>query len=188
MRRYFLGLALIIACIAAGPRPSLAGGALAIALPKDVIKDGFAYGSAYNYPTTEEASKRALEKCQETKSDLRKKLCKVINAFQDQCVAVAMDPADGTPGVGWAITNDLLSAERIALEKCEATAGPGRAPDFDRGVSSGCGGVASSRVSWCASPIEFSGAPQAGSGVSGSNSCQILFRSVSVRQGRSAIS
>jgi hypothetical protein len=38
-----------------------------------------------------------------------------------------MDPAAGTPGVGWSIAADLHTAEKQALSKCEATAGPGRA-------------------------------------------------------------
>ena len=86
--------------------------------------------------TTEEA-----ERCRQTKSDLRRKLCKVVNTFNDRCIAVAMDPADGTPGVGWAIEADLRSAERVALEKCEATAGPGRRAAC-KVNSSGCDGAA----------------------------------------------
>ncbi|HEY1310592.1 MAG TPA: DUF4189 domain-containing protein [Pseudolabrys sp.] len=126
MRRYLLGVALIIGCLAVGARPGAAEGALAIALPDDVVKGGFAYGSAYRFDTSGEAQAKALERCRETKSDERRKLCRIIKIFHDQCVAVAMDPADGTPGVGWAIGEDLLGAEREALEKCEATAGPGR--------------------------------------------------------------
>jgi Domain of unknown function (DUF4189) len=118
----------------------VAGGALAIALPPDVVKTGFSYGSAYNYPSKEEAGKRALERCRDTKSDVRKKLCKV-QTFENQCVAVAMDPADGTPGVGWSIMNDLRAAEADALAKCEATAGPGRRAAC-KVHNSGCDGTA----------------------------------------------
>ncbi|MGH6682598.1 MAG: DUF4189 domain-containing protein, partial [Pseudolabrys sp.] len=114
---------------------------LAVALPKDVVKDGFAYGSAYKFATTEEAQAKALERCRQTKSDKRRKLCKVVNTFQDQCIAIAMDPADGTPGVGWAIEADLRSAERVALEKCEATAGRSRRAAC-KVHSSGCDGAA----------------------------------------------
>ena len=61
--------------------------------------------------------------------------------FKNQCIAVAMDPADGTPGVGWAVAADLRTTEAEALAKCEATAGPGRraACKVD---SSGCDGTA----------------------------------------------
>src|ERR1700690_235320 len=141
MPRRFLGLALVFGCAVSWTQPSVAEGALAIALPDDVVKVGFAYGSAYNYPTMEEAQQKALENCKKTKSDVRKKLCTVINSFKDQCFAVSMDPADGTPGVGWSVTDDLRSAESAALAKCEATAGPGRRAAC-KVHSSGCDGNA----------------------------------------------
>jgi Domain of unknown function (DUF4189) len=140
MRRYFLCF-MIAGCMAVGTRTGAAEGALAIALPKDVVKGGFAYGSGYKFATSGEAQAKALERCRETKSEERRKLCKIVNIFHDQCIAVAMDPADGTPGVGWAIADDLLGAERIALEKCEATAGPGRRAAC-KVHSSGCDGAA----------------------------------------------
>ena len=141
MRRGVLALAITIGCAAVWAQPCLAEGAIAVALPKNVAKDGFAYGTGYKFATTEEAQAKALERCRQTKSDLRRKLCKVVNTFNDRCIAVAMDPADGTPGVGWAIEADLKSAERVALEKCEATAGPGRRAAC-KVHSSGCDGAA----------------------------------------------
>ena len=76
------------------------------------------------------AEAKALDACRTTKdaaNDVKlRSLCKVIQDYSNQCVAVAMDPAAGTPGVGWAVANDLLSAERQALGKCMDTAGPGR--------------------------------------------------------------
>ena len=88
-------------CAVLWTQPSAADGALAIALPSDVVKVGFVYGTGYNYPTAGEAQQKELENCKKTKSDVRKKLCAIINTFKNQCFAVAMDPADGTPGVGW---------------------------------------------------------------------------------------
>src|SRR5450631_4041000 len=86
-------------------------------------------------------SKRRSKTAKKTKSDVRKKLCAIINTFKNQCFDVAMDPADGTPGVGWAIEATLRSSEAEALTKCEATAGPGRraACKVD---STGCDGTA----------------------------------------------
>ena len=141
MPRRLLGIALLLGYVVMGAQPSVAGGALAIALPPDVVKTGFSYGSAYNYPSKEEAGKRALERCRDTKSDVRKKLCKVIQTFENQCVAVAMDPADGTPGVSWSIMNDLRAAEADALAKCEATDGAGRRAAC-KVHNSGCDGTA----------------------------------------------
>lgn len=112
------------------PGLALAEGALAIALPADVAKQGFSYGYGTKHATTDEAQSYALRNCQSTRDATKdsklRSMCKVIATFHEQCVAVAMDPANGTPGVGWAIAADLRSAESQALAKCEATAGPGR--------------------------------------------------------------
>jgi hypothetical protein len=97
--------------------------------PPDVAKQGFTYGYANNHPAAE-APALALTQCQISPSAVKdnklRARCKVIATYHDQCVAVAMDPANGTPGVGWAIQSDLRSAESQALAQCEKTAGPGR--------------------------------------------------------------
>jgi hypothetical protein len=116
---------------AAAPATSFAAGALAVALPPDVAKGGFSYGYANDKADDETAAARALELCRTTKDASNdpklRSLCKVIMNYSDKCVAVAMDPAAGTPGVGWAVAVDKHSAEHDALIKCEATAGQGRA-------------------------------------------------------------
>jgi hypothetical protein len=112
--------------------PAAAGtaGALAVALPADVAKSGFSYGYSNNYADAAQASAHALDACRTTKDAAKdanlRSLCKVVQSYSNQCVAVAMDPAAGTPGVGWAVENDLQSAERKALGQCQETAGPGR--------------------------------------------------------------
>jgi hypothetical protein len=110
-------------------QPSVADGALAIGLPPDVAKQGFTYGYANNHPAAE-APALALTQCQISPSAVKdsklRARCKVVATYHDQCVAVAMDPANGTPGVGWAIQSDLRAAESQALAQCEKTAGPGR--------------------------------------------------------------
>jgi Domain of unknown function (DUF4189) len=116
---------------AAAPATGFAAGALAVALPPDVAKGGFSYGYANDKADDETAAARALELCRTTKDAANdpklRSLCKVIQNYSDKCVAVAMDPAEGTPGVGWAVAVDKRSAEHDALVKCEATAGQGRA-------------------------------------------------------------
>jgi Domain of unknown function (DUF4189) len=116
---------------AAAPATGFAAGALAVALPPDVAKGGFSYGYANDKADDETAAARALELCRATKDAANdpklRSLCKVIQNYSDKCVAVAMDPAEGTPGIGWAVAVDKRSAEHDALIKCEATAGPGRA-------------------------------------------------------------
>jgi lipoprotein NlpI len=107
--------------------PVAAEGALAIGAPADVAKEGYASGYSYNAKTKEDARATAMDYCRKAPTGVKAKaLCKVIETFSDRCVAVSMDPKVGTPGVGWGIGDDLRAAERQALSRCEATAGPGR--------------------------------------------------------------
>lgn len=118
------------------PGPSSADGAIAVAQPSNVVADGWAYGTAYNFETREEARRVALERCRQTKSEKRRQLCKVVQSFKHECVAVAMDPKDGTPGVGWAVEDTQEEAEAKALAECRATAG--NRPQFCKISNSGC--------------------------------------------------
>ena len=75
----------------------------------------------------DDARQTAMNYCHKAPTNGKaRSLCKVIDTFSNRCVAVSMDPKAGTPGVGWGIGDDLRAAERLALSKCEATAGPGR--------------------------------------------------------------
>ena len=125
--------------------PSAAEGALAIALPPDVAKEGFSYGYQSNAPNATIAEAKALDACRTTRDAVNdaklRSLCKVIQHYSNQCVAVAMDPAAGTPGVGWSIAGDLRTAEKQALSKCQDTAGPGRR-DACKLDNSACDGTA----------------------------------------------
>jgi Domain of unknown function (DUF4189) len=126
------------------PGPAAADGALAVGLPGDVAAEGFAYGFALDEATPEKASAGALRDCKtETPGvDPRAQaLCAVVRTFKNQCFAVAMDPKDATPGVGWAIERDKDSAARGALAKCAATAGDDRR-DACEVTHSGCDGGA----------------------------------------------
>jgi lipoprotein NlpI len=108
-------------------RPAAADGALAIGLPADVAKTGYASGYSYNAKTMDEARATAMDYCRKAPANNKaRSLCKVIQTFSNRCVAVSMDPKAGTPGAGWGIGDDLRAAEREALARCEATAGPGR--------------------------------------------------------------
>lgn len=105
-----------------------ADGALAVGLPEDVAKTGFAFGWSTNRASGQEARQAALEFCRKAKdaSAGAQKLCRVFGSFKGQCVAVAMDPKDGTPGVGWAMSTEKAWAEAEALDACRETAGPRR--------------------------------------------------------------
>ena len=118
-----LGIALL------QPHRATAEGAIAVGQPKDVAKEGYAYAYSTGKVDTKTATTEALETCRKPgngKSDQGRKLCKVVGTFTNQCVAVAMDPGKGTPGVGWAIGGTLQLARDQAIEKCKATAGAGR--------------------------------------------------------------
>jgi hypothetical protein len=130
--RHACGLVVaLLFCAITMPHAGHAAGALAVALPPDVAKGGFSYGYSNGHDDADTADAKALSACRTTKdasndANLRN-LCKVILDYANKCIAVSMDPAAGTPGVGWAIAADKRTAEHQALAKCEATAGPGRA-------------------------------------------------------------
>ncbi len=110
------------------PNPAAADGALAVGLPSDVAQSGVAFGYAVNYSTRDAAAAAALESCRNSKNstDTARSLCSVIDTFRGQCLAIAMDPQDGTPGVGWAIGTTKQKAEIQALAECIETAGESR--------------------------------------------------------------
>ena len=81
----------------------------------DVVKQGFAYGYVTDYANPDEADAQALKKCRDTTIEGVRPLCTVIQDFKNQCVAVAMDPQAGTPGVGWAVAASSHTAEAQAL-------------------------------------------------------------------------
>jgi hypothetical protein len=135
---------LAIALIAAGlwPREGIAEGALAIGNPVDVAKDGFAFGLSYNYGSKEDAEANALRLCRNAKATKKSKsLCTVIENFTNRCMAVAIDPADGTPGVGWGRGENSGEAESEAMSECRSTAGPDRQRACQVSVSN-CDGFA----------------------------------------------
>jgi hypothetical protein len=133
IRRGRRTVAALAVCLIAGapgfPTRGAAEGALAVGLPDDVAKDGFAFGFALDKASDEEARAAALADCRAESPGVDKRaqaLCAPAGSFRDQCFAVAMDPKDATPGVGWAIAPDKSAASRAALAKCVATAGEDR--------------------------------------------------------------
>ena len=127
---------LLIAIALAYPSSIRAEGALAVAQPLDVAEDGFYFGTAYRYSSGAEAREAALERCRKAKSEKLGNLCKLTRTFTHECVAVAMDPKDGTPGVGWAVEKSKQAADAKALAACRATA-KGR-EEFCEISDSGC--------------------------------------------------
>jgi Domain of unknown function (DUF4189) len=123
-----LPAALALAATLLMPHPSAADAAVAVGVPPDVSKSGYAYGRNINNSSMEEAKERALYNCHTAKdaSEDARRLCIVVMTFRDQCVSVALDPQAGTPGAGWAVAPTKEAAESQAMAQCIATAGPNR--------------------------------------------------------------
>jgi hypothetical protein len=117
-----LGLLLVAALL---PHPARAMSAFAAGVPADVSAQGLAVGAGYNYSTREGAEARALQECLkpgDAPADTRA-LCKVVAYFDNECLAVSMDPQAGTPGYGWAVGATQEAANDQALANCRQTAG-----------------------------------------------------------------
>jgi Domain of unknown function (DUF4189) len=107
--------------------PATADGALAVGSTSDINKDGIAFGYVVNSGSESNARSEALESCRNFKRAPRAAAeCLLISTFKNECFAIAMDPKDGTPGIGWAIAATKLQAEVRALQSCKATAGSAR--------------------------------------------------------------
>jgi hypothetical protein len=132
-RRWRSAATVLAACLIVGalawPNRGAAEGALAVGLPADVAKEGFAFGYALDKANADEARAAALADCRTESPGVDKRaqaLCAPVGSFRNQCFAVAMDPKDATPGVGWAIAANKPAASRAALAKCVETAGADR--------------------------------------------------------------
>ena len=137
VRRVLAGAILCAATHALTPA-ALAEGAIAIGASGNFAKDGFAFGASINKASTEEANQQALETCRKyTGAPKMAAICRVVMSFAQECYALALDPKAGTPGVGWAISDDKVKAEERAQKNCEVTAGPGRR-DFCKVNQSAC--------------------------------------------------
>jgi hypothetical protein len=105
-------------------RPGTAEGALATTPTQDVARDGFYYGVSIDYASSEQAIRRALEECRKRTSQQSSRpqpeLCKIVLTFRGECIAIAMDPRDGSPGIGWAVEKTLGKAQANAMAKCQA--------------------------------------------------------------------
>jgi hypothetical protein len=67
--------------------------------------------------------------------------CEVVTTFSNKCAAVAFDPKDGTPGVGWAVGDTQKQAGEEAIARCRSTAGADRR-DFCKVTHQLCDGSA----------------------------------------------
>jgi hypothetical protein len=125
--RGILAGAAICAAVHAITPAALAEGAIAVGASGNFAKDGFAFGGAINKASTEEASQQALATCKKYEGAPKMAaICRVVMTFSRECYALSFDPKPGTPGVGWAISDDKVKAEERAQKNCEVSAGAGR--------------------------------------------------------------
>ncbi len=126
VRRILAGAVLCGAVHAVTPS-ALGEGAIAIGASGNFAKDGFAFGAAVNKASADEAKQQAMATCKKYEGAPKMAaICRVVMTFSQECYALAFDPKAGTPGVGWAISDDKVKAEERAQKNCEVTAGPGR--------------------------------------------------------------
>jgi hypothetical protein len=124
-----LGVASVLVAQVLWGSEANAAGAMAVGIAQGGAQKGFAYGINSNSETEAAAKEKVLDLCKHAKNanDAARSRCKLVGTMKDQCGVIAMDPKNGTPGVGWAIAADLDEAKKQALANCEVTAGPGRA-------------------------------------------------------------
>ena len=126
MKSAFLFGAVMFMATMASACPGRAAGAVALGLPSDVAKEGVSIFTQVDSRTSEEAKTSALAGCKSNGSQTARDLCKIVATFQNQCVAEALDPQNGTPGFGWAMAETSGEAKSQALANCRDTAGPTR--------------------------------------------------------------
>ena len=138
-----LGAACVAAAVALSPGTARSDGALVLGIPPDIAGDGFSYGYRVNADNRRQARETAFKACSDNKvaPESARKLCAVVADFRNECVALAMDPKDGTPGYGFGIAADKDTAEDRAMAFCRATAGKSRA-DFCKIDAVACDGSA----------------------------------------------
>jgi hypothetical protein len=141
-RRVILG-AIVLAAVFAQTHPGTAAGAIAIGQPDDVAKRGISMGFSADRDTIAEAKARSMILCRDSGTLISSTLCRIVATFENQCVAVAIDPQVGTPGFGWAVADTEQASKNKALSACQATAGPSRR-DACRITDSYCDGSAKS--------------------------------------------
>jgi len=108
-----IALATGFAALAAPLHASRADGALAIAQGP---RGTWAYGTANNQPSIEDAVMVAMDYCRN--NDLGIKGCKIVTTFANTCIAVAIENDGEGNAYGWATNESLKTARRIAMTRC----------------------------------------------------------------------
>ncbi|MCW5679712.1 MAG: DUF4189 domain-containing protein [Xanthobacteraceae bacterium] len=120
--------ALVLSVSAFASAPAMAEGAIAVGILDNNAARGYSAGWAVNQPNAEAARNLALQRCREEQNAPAnvKAQCRIVSTFRNECVSVALDPKDGTPGAGWAVEPSRQSSDRAAASACERVAGRDR--------------------------------------------------------------
>ena len=137
MGRGLISLIVFAAILAANDRANAAG-AIAEGIAPGGVAKGYGFGIHVNGPNADAARAAALAACQKAPKQLAsgappdaaqakaRAQCAVVSSFSNKCVAVALDPKDGTPGAGWAVGDTQKQADDESLARCRNTAGADR--------------------------------------------------------------
>ena len=98
---------------------AVAEGALAVGIPDGNPARGFKWDVRVNTPG---AASLVMDDCHAAKNPRSGAACKLIDTFNDKCVAVTSngEPSAPVTAAGWAIEADRVTAVNRALEKCDA--------------------------------------------------------------------
>ena len=130
---------------------AMAAGAVAIGVAPRGVRQGYASGYRVNAPDVEAAKASALAQCKKVQPNVSgtasnsgsraaQANCEIVTTFTGKCYAQAVDPKDGTPGVGWSVANTQQEADDEAMARCKSTAGADRrayCKVFDRACDRG---------------------------------------------------
>jgi uncharacterized protein DUF4189 len=127
--RLALTAALLLAAgLRGGVDRASADAALAVSQVGDVAKVGVAVGWAVDHASKQAAQTEALARCRAFPDapQATREACRIVETFTDRCLAVALDPAAGTTGVGWGVHKNRDWAEEEAMERCAEASAPKR--------------------------------------------------------------
>lgn len=105
-----------------------ADGALAVSQIGDIAKQGVAIGWAVDHGSKQAAQTEAMARCRAFPDapQATREACRIVETFTDRCLAVALDAAAGTTGVGWGVQKNRDWAEEEAMERCAEASAPKR--------------------------------------------------------------
>jgi Domain of unknown function (DUF4189) len=136
-------LLLLVILLLRSHHGALAFGAVAEGIAKGANgSTAWSFGAVVDKPDEQTAKDAALETCKKNGGVNSRKLCHLIMTFENKCVASSEDPKNGTPGIGWAVSDAREQAIAEAISRCQSTAGPDRRSFCQTSHGAVCDGTA----------------------------------------------